>query len=179
MPIGEREPRPEKVQAVAELKEMLAAATLILTDYQGLDVKGISKLRKKLREAGGGYRVVKNTLFNLAARDTPAAPLAEGLAGPTAIVYTDADPVAAAKALADFAKAAKTVKVKSGIVDGHLLGPDQIEALAKIPPKQELYAMLVGGLQGPIYNLVGSLQSMMGQLVMTLQGVADKKAAAA
>ena len=102
MPIGEREPRPDKVQEVADLKEVLRAGTLILTDYQGLDVKSISALRRKLREAGGGYRVVKNNLFALAARDTAAMPLSEGLAGPTAIVYTDEDPVAAAKALEDF-----------------------------------------------------------------------------
>ena len=178
MPIGEREPRPEKIQAVADLKELLAAGTIILADYQGLDVKGISQLRKKLREAGAGCRVVKNTLFKLAASDTAAAPLAQGLVGPTAIVYTDADPVAAAKALEDFARALKAVKVKTGLVDGHVLSAAQIEELAKIPPKQQLYAMVVGGLQSPIANLVGTLQSMIGQLVMTLQGVADKKAAA-
>ena len=179
MPIGEREPRPEKVQAVAELRGLLAAGTVILADYQGLDVKGISELRKKLRQAGTGCRVVKNTLFKLAASDTAAAPLTEGLAGPTAIVYTDEDPVAAAKVLEDFAKAVKALKVKSGLVDGHVLDAAQIKELAKIPPKQQLYAMVVGGLQSPIANLVGTLQSMIGQLVMTLQGVADKKAAAA
>lgn len=177
MPIGTREPRPEKVEAVAELKEVLSASTVILTDYQGLDVKGLSALRKKMREAGGGYIVVKNTLFKLAADDTASAPLCEGLAGPTAIAYTAADPVAAAKALQEFAKGLKAVKVRSGIVDGRLFSADQVEALAKIPPKEQLYAMVVGGLQGPITGLVGTLQSMMGQLVMTLQAVADKQAA--
>ena len=167
------------MQAVSELREVLTCATLILTDYQGLDVKGISQLRKKLREAGSGYKVVKNTLFRLAAADTAVAPLAEGLAGPTAVAYTDVDPVAAAKALRDFGKAVKPVKVKCALVDGHVLDAGQVDTLARIPPRQELYAMVVGGLQGPIYNLVGTLQSMIGQLVMTLQGVAEKKAAAA
>lgn len=179
MPIAERTPRPEKVAEVAEIKDMLKSGTVILTDYQGLNVKGISKLRNDLRGTGSGYRVVKNTLFRLAAADTVAAPLAEDLAGPTAMVYTDSDPVAAAKALQDFIKAAKAVTVKAGIVDGQLLSAEQVEALAKIPPKQELYAMVVGGLQSPITGLVGTLQSMMSQLVMTLQGVADKKQAAA
>jgi large subunit ribosomal protein L10 len=179
LPIGERQPRPEKVQTVADLKEMLNVSTVILTDYQGLDMKGITSLRKKLRETGGGYRVVKNTLLTLAAADTPTSVLAEGLTGPTAIVYTDADPVAAAKALAEFSKGAKTVKVKTGLVDGQLLSAEQVAALAKIPSKQELYAMVVGGLQSPITGLVGTLQSMIGGLVMTLQGVADKKQAAA
>ncbi|MGC8862455.1 MAG: 50S ribosomal protein L10 [Armatimonadota bacterium] len=177
--MGERQPRPEKVQAVAELRDLLGVGTVILTDYQGLDVKDMSELRKKLRESGTGCRVVKNTLFRLAAVDTPAAPLAEGLVGPTALVYTDDDPVAAARALEEFAKAAKQVRVKSGIVQGQILTAEQVQAMAKIPPKQQLYAMVVGGLQSPITNLVGTLQSMISRLVMTLEGVAEKKAAAA
>ena len=67
MPIGDKKPKAEKVQAVAELKEVLNVGTLILADYQGLDVKSITELRRKLREAGSGYKVVKNTLFDLAA----------------------------------------------------------------------------------------------------------------
>lgn len=177
MAIGDRQPKPEKIEEVAELQQILNAGTLILTDFQGLDVKGISALRKKLREAGSGYRVVKNTLLTRAAADSAVKPLTEGLMGPTALVYTDDDPVAAAKALQEFAKASKILKIKSGMVDGTVYGPEQIEALASIPPKQQLYAMVVGGLQSPITGLVGTLQSMMGQLVMTLQAVVEKQAA--
>lgn len=172
-----REPRADKVQEVAELKELLKAGTIILTDYQGFDIKSLSALRKKLREAGGGFRVVKNTLFALAAADTPASALTEGLAGPTAIAYSN-DPVAAAKAIQEFTKGPKTLKVKSGVVEGRVFTPEQIDALASIPPREQLYAMLVGGLQSPITNLVGTLQSMIGQLIMTLQAVAEQKAAA-
>jgi large subunit ribosomal protein L10 len=177
--IPKKEPRPEKVQEVANLKELLNAGTVILTDYHGLDVKSISDLRRKLRAAGSGYRVVKNTLLTLAAAETSFAALAEGLRGQTALCYTDGDPIAAAKALQEFVKGAKPIHIKSGLVDGQVLSADQIESLSKIAGKQELYAMVVGGLQGPIYGLVGTLSSMMGQLVMTLQGVADKQAAAA
>lgn len=177
MPIGAKEPRAEKVEAVAQLRSALEVGTVILADYQGLDVKEISDLRKRLREVGSGCTVVKNTLFRLAVADTAAAPLAEGLAGPTAVVFTDEDAVGAAKILQDFAKRVKPIKVKSGVVDGNLYSAEQIEALSKIPPKQELYAMVVGGLQSPIRNLVGTLQSMVGQLVMTLQAVAEKQAA--
>ncbi len=179
MPIGKREPRPEKVQAVNEIREMVTnSAAVILTDYQSLDMKSLSALRKKVREAGGSLHVVKNSLFELAVRDTAAQPLAEGLVGPTAIVCAESDPVAAAKSLQDFAKGPRPLKVKSGIVDGVIYNPKQIEALASIPPKEQLYAMVVGGLQSPITNLVGTLNSMIGQLVLTLQAVADKKAAA-
>jgi large subunit ribosomal protein L10 len=177
--IPKREPKPGKVKVVAEIKDVLNASTVILTDYHGLDAKGIADLRKRLRDNGSGYRVVKNTLLTRAAVDTAASALTEGLCGQTALIYTDADPVAAAKTLLEFAKTGKHVKAKSGIMDGHLLSAAQVEALAKIPGKMELYAMLVGGLQGPIYGLVGTLKQTIGQLVMTLQGVADKQAGAA
>lgn len=178
MPIVKKEPKPQKIADVAELKELLDVSTLILTDFQGLDVKSLSELRGKLREAGVGYRVVKNTLFKLAAADTAAMPLTEGLVGSTAIVYTNDDPVAAAKAVKDATKGPKGIKVKSGLVDGHVMTVKEINALADIPPKEQLYAMVVGGLQSPITGLVGTMQQMISQLVFTLQGVADKKQAA-
>ncbi|MGQ9581545.1 MAG: 50S ribosomal protein L10 [Armatimonadota bacterium] len=179
MQFARKQPRPEKVQEVAKIKELLAVGNIVLTDFQGLNVKEMSALRNKLREVGSGYRVVKNTLFRLAASGMPVAGLCENLVGPTGVVYTSGDPVLAIKALEDFGKTTKPVKIKSGFVDGHILTADQIQELAKIPPKQQLYAMVVGGLQSPISNLVGTLQSLIGQLVFTLQGVADKKAAAA
>lgn len=177
MPKFGREPRADKAAEVAELREILGAGTVILTDYQGLDVKGITAMRRRLREAGSGYRIVKNSLFELAAVGSDAEKLTEGLAGPTAMVYTKDDPVSAAKALQEFAKGAHPVKIKSGVVDGHMMSSEQIVELAKIPGKQQLYAMVVGGLQSPITGLVGTLQTMISQLVFTLQAVADQKAA--
>jgi large subunit ribosomal protein L10 len=177
LPKFEREPRADKVAEVAELREVLQSGTVILTDYQGLNVKGITAVRKKLREAGSGYRVVKNSLFELAAVGSAADKLAEGLVGPTAIVYSDEDAVAAAKAIQEFAKGPHPIHVKAGLVEGHILTADQIGELAKVPGKQQLYAMLVGGLQSPITGLVGTLQQLMSQAVFTLQAIADQKAA--
>jgi large subunit ribosomal protein L10 len=165
------------VAEVAELKDVLDSGTVILTDYQGLDVKSISTMRKKLREAGSGYRIVKNSLFELAATGLDAEKLKDGLQGPTAVVYTKDDPVAAAKTLQDFMKGPQAIKIKKGVVDGQVLSAEQIAELAKIPGKQQLYAMVVGGLQSPITGLVGTMQQMISQLVFTLQGVADQKAA--
>jgi len=178
LPTFEREPRPDKVEAVAELKDVLNAGTVILTDYQGLDVKSISNVRKKLGEAGTGYKVVKNNLLALASIGLPAEKLVKGLEGPTAIAYTSDDPVAAAKALQDFLKGPKPIKIKAGIVDGQILDSSQITELSKVPAKPVLLGMLVGGLQSPITGLVGTLQQLYGQLVFTLQGVADKRQAA-
>lgn len=177
MPKFEREPRADKVAEVAELRSILESGTVILTDYQGLDVKGITSVRKALREAGSGYRVVKNSLLELAAAGSPAESLTEGLVGPTAIVYTHEDPVAAAKALQDFAKGPHPIRVKTGMVEGHVMTAEQIGELAKIPGKQQLYGMVVGGLQSPIAGLVGTLQQLIGQAVFTLQAIADQKAA--
>ncbi len=179
MQVAQKQPRPEKVAEVAEIRELLSEGCVVLTDFQGLNVKEISALRGKLREVGSGYRVVKNTLFRLAAAKTPAARLAEGLVGPTGILYTKDDPVVAVKALEDFGKTAKLVRIKAGFVDGQVLTAEQVQELAKIPPKQQLYAMVVGGLQSPISNLVGTLQSTLGQLALTLQAIAEKKGAAA
>ncbi len=178
MPIGEKTPRPDKVQMVDEIKGLIAGSTVILADYVGLDVKSLSKVRRRLSESATHCRVVKNTIFRLAVQDTPAAALGEGLVGTTAVVYTHGDPVAAAKALMDFTKGPRPIKIKSGMVEGQLVNAVQIEALAKIPSKPELLALMLGTLQSPITNLVGTLQSMMGQLVFTLQAVSEQKSAA-
>ncbi|MBP5093031.1 MAG: 50S ribosomal protein L10 [Abditibacteriota bacterium] len=176
MSIRTGEPRPEKVAAINEIKDMLSGASaVILTDYQGLDVKSISDFRKKLHEAGAQYKVIKNNLFILAVKDTVNEPLGENLAGPTGILYTEDDPVAAAKVLQPFTKGAKKIGVKGGVVDGTYFDEKQVMQLASIPSKQELYAKVVGGLQAPITGLVGTLQQMISGLVFTLQAVADAK----
>lgn len=177
MPMWQRTPRPEKVEEVAELEDILRSSLIVFTDFQGLDVKSISKVRGKLREIGGGYRVAKNTLLRRAASSESAKELTEPLVGSTAVAYSVGDPVAATKALMEFTKGQKGIKIKSGMVDGHILSADQVEALSKVPPRDQLIAMVVGGLMSPITNLVGTLQSLTGQLAMTCQAIADKKAA--
>lgn len=177
MPTWQRTPRPEKVEEVAELEDILKSCLVVFTDFQGLDVKSLSTVRGKLRESGGGYRVAKNTLLRRAASSDTAKQLTESLEGSTAVAFTAGDPVAAAKVLMDFTKGAKGIKIKSGIVEGQLLDAKQVEALSKVPPREQLIGMVVGGLQSPITNLVGTLQSMFGQLAMTCQAIADKKAA--
>lgn len=178
MSIRTGDPRPEKVQKIENMREILSdSVAVILTDYQGLDVKSISAFRSKLNEVNTSYRIVKNNLFALAVKDTVNEPLSEGLAGPTAILYTSDDPVAAAKVLQPFTKGTKKIGVKGGVVDGTYFDAAQIMQLASIPPKQELYAKLVGGLQSPITGLVGTMQQMISGLVFTLQAVADQKSA--
>jgi len=171
-------PNQEKVAIVNNLKEMLAdMSTVILTDHSGLSVKGISTLRARLREADSRFHVVKNTLFKLAVAGTQVEAAVADLEGPTSIVITKGDPVAAAKALAGFIREFKIPALKGGVVEGRVVTDSEIRALSTIPSRPELLAQLVGGLQSPIAGLVGALQSTVANLVLTLQAVAQKQAA--
>lgn len=177
MTAGTKEPRPEKIQAVEELRESVANASFVmLVDYQGLDVKTLSGIRNKLQTNGTEFQVIKNTIFQRAVADSPVAALAEDLKGASAVAYTTEDVVSAAKTMLEFAKGPKPIVVKNAVLDGMVINKEQIEALSKVPSKPELYAMVVGGLQSPITGLVGTLQTLYGQFVMTLQAISDQKA---
>jgi large subunit ribosomal protein L10 len=171
-------PTARKEAAVGELTEKLAQATnLFLTDYQGLTVAEITKLRGELRKDGNTYAVVKNTLFRIAAGDL-AAKLETYLAGPTGIVFAGADPVAPAKALKTFSDTVKRVAVKAAYIDGQVVDAAQVAVLAKLPPKLELIANLVGTLANPLRGLVTVLSGNQSGLVRVLQRIAEQKSGA-
>lgn len=171
-------PKPEKIEFVRELHEDLVAAKgLLLTDYRGLKVSEITDLRRKLRDAGASYKVVKNTLFHLAAQDRAEVGLDQYLEGPTGIAFATGDVIGTAKALVDFAKTHKTMAIKAGFLDGQVFDADQVVALSKIPPRDQLIAQMVGGIGAPLSGFVGTLQGVLSGLVFTLQAVADQKSA--
>lgn len=171
-------PNESKVETVRELKQDLQSANaLLLTDYRGLTVSEMTELRRKLHEAGANFKVVKNSLFKLAAEDLKDLDIDAILVGPTAIAFVQSDPVASARTIVEFIRVHKELSVKGGIVEGSLLDADQIQALSKIPPKEVLVAQMIGGIQAPIYGFVGTLQGLLSNLVYTLQAVSDKKAA--
>src|SRR5579871_1856241 len=172
-------PTARKEAAVGELAEKLAGAkSLFLTDYAGLTVGEITKLRGELRKDGNTYAVVKNTLFRIAAGDL-ATQLDEFLAGPTGIVFAGADPVAPAKALKTFSDTVKKVAVKAAYIDGKVVDAAQVDTLAKIPPKPQLIANLVGSLANPIRGLVTVLSGNQSGLVRVLDAIREQKASAA
>ncbi len=172
-------PTARKEAAVGELTEKLAASqNLFLTDYAGLTVEEITKLRGELRKDGSTYAVVKNTLFRIAAGDL-AEQLDEFLAGPTGIVFAGADPVAPAKALKTFSDTVKKVQVKGAYIDGKIVDARQVEKLAKLPPKLELLATLVGTLAGPLRGLVTVLSGNQRGLVRVLDAIREQKSSAA
>jgi large subunit ribosomal protein L10 len=171
------EPANAKVEMVSELRELVGLTkAAILTDYRGLSVAELTELRKKLREVDAEYRVVKNTLFKLAAGDQmPVAEMSEHLTGPTAIGFAKGDPVAVAKILLDYAREHKAMTVKAGVMDGRILSTEQVEALSKTPPREVLLSQMLGSLQSPIAGFVGTLGGIISNFVFTLQAIADKQ----
>jgi len=151
-------PTAKKEQTIEELRQRLAASKyLFFTNYAGLTVEEITKLRIELRKDGSTYAIVKNTLFSRAAGSELAERFAAFLAGPTGVVFAPTDPVAPAKALKTFSDEVKPLEVKAGYVDGQVIDAKQITALASLPSKAALQAQLLGMLASPLRNLVGVL----------------------
>ncbi len=172
-------PNAHKEHTVAGLRELIAGSKgAILTDYRGLTVAEVTTLRKKLRDSNAEYHIVKNTLFKLALGGKISPELEKLLVGPTAIVFAQDDIVAPAKAILDFAVAAKKpdVKVKGGYLDGKVYDVAQVTSISKLPPKPQIIAQLIGTLNGPVASLVGTLDGIIGEFVRTIQAVADQKA---
>ncbi len=151
----------QKQQAVAELAEKFkSAASGVFVDYCGLSVAEDTELRNKLREAGVEYSVVKNTLTKRAANEAGFADFDEILNGPTALAFSFDDVVAPAKVLADFAKNHEVMSIKAGFMEGKAMSLEEIDALAKIPSKDTLYAMLAGGLNATIAGLARAINAI-------------------
>ena len=143
------DPRPEKVAVVDEVKKKFTEADgAMLTEYRGLDVRSIAELRRALRDAGGEYKIYKNTLVRLAAQDV-GLDIDDLLTGPTAIAFvgekadgTAGDVAAVAKALKDFAKTNDALVIKGGLLDDQLLSAEDLKALAELPSRDVLLAQL-------------------------------------
>src|SRR4051794_2687873 len=153
-------PRAEKVAVVDEVREKFSAAgAAVLTEYRGLNVAAISALRRSLREAGGEYKIYKNTLVRFAARDL-GLEIDELLTGPTAITFVDGDAAAVAKALRDYARANPALVVKGGLLGTKALSADEVRALAELPSRDVLLSQLAGALAAPMQQFAGLLQAL-------------------
>lgn len=150
MPGKNRTLKEAKVQEIKGKLEKAEAA--ILANYQGLNVEEDTELRKKLREAGVEYKVYKNTLTKLAAKELGLDGINEYLEGPVSIAIGYEDPTAPARILNDFAKDHKKLELKAGIVQGEVYDTDKVKELAAIPPKEVLLAKLLGSFKAPLSN---------------------------
>lgn len=168
--------RPEKELKVKELTEKFKAAKAVyLTDFTGLDVIKATELRKRLREASVEYRVVKNTLAKMAAKNAGYDMLLDYLTGPTGLAFGIKDPIVPAKILTDFSKDNEKLKVKVGLFEGKVFDTKEIKHLALLPSREVLLSQVLAGLQAPISGFVGALGGILQKLVGTLDAVAKQK----
>lgn len=165
-----------KAEKVTALHAKFAdAKAAILADYSGLNVQQLAELRSQLREAVVELHIVKNTLARRAVEETSFILLADHFVGPTSVAFSQHDAVAMAKALTEYAKKEPKLNVRLGFVEGQLLTPEQVIALAELPPREVLLARMLGSVQSPLTGLVGVLQGVLRQLVYALQAVRDAK----
>ena len=171
--------RTEKATTIAELRQTLGSArSAVLTDFRGLTVAEITELRTLLRKSAVEYTVVKNTLAKIAVKDTNLAGLATYLTGPTAIAISREDPTAASRLLSSWSKNRPTFSVKGGLVEGQLVGPAEIAALANLPSRAVLLARMAGAFQAPLQGLANVLAGPMRALASVLDQVRAQKAKA-
>lgn len=169
-------PRPAKVAVVAEVRERLSSSdAAILTEYRGLNVTELAALRRSLREAGGQYKIYKNTLVRFAVRELGLEELEEMLLGPTAIAFVDGDAAAVAKSLRDFARGNPNLVIKGGVLGETILSAKDASALAELPSREQLLAQLAGAMAAPLQNMAGLLKALPQNFAYALRALADQQ----
>ena len=171
----------EKAELIDELhQEFGRSPHAILVDFRGLSVPAVTEFRRKVRQAGSRYRVVKNSLALRAAKDTPLEGLSAKFENTTGVAYTGSDPVVLAKVLVDFAKDHPQLVVKAGVVSGsQMLDAEGVKALSTMPSLSEVRARLLGLLQAPAARLVRLLSVPGGQVARVLRAHSEKEEGAA
>jgi large subunit ribosomal protein L10 len=170
--------RTQKEDSVKELNEKLATSRMALrTEYRGVTVEDITRLRKELRAEKSSYRVVKNKLFKIAAKGTPGEQLADSLVGPTGVVFLpmDGDPAAVAKVLKKFQEDVEAFEVGEGFLGEKQMSASDVEALSKLPSREELLSQLVRQMMAPIQNFHGVLSALPRNLVFVLDAIKRQK----
>jgi large subunit ribosomal protein L10 len=168
-------PTPQKAQTIDELADWLGRAKLaILTDYRGLKVADLQGLRGSLRPLGAEFRIAKNTLTRIAAERLGITGLATVLDGPLALTLVYDDVVGASKAVTDFARTSRILTIKGAVIDKRYIAPDDVEALATMPPREVLLGRLVGLLASPMARTVGVLSGPGRSIAYLLQARADQ-----
>lgn len=167
-----------KNDKVALIKEKIDKAQVaVVSEYTGLSVEEITKLRRELQKEGGDYMVTKNTLAKIAIKGTPYEVLAETLKGPIAIAFGFTDQVAPAKVLSKFIKDTKKGEIIAAAMDGQLMSAEEAKALANLPSREELYAKMLGCINSPASGIVNSVNAVMSSLVRAVAAVRDQKSA--
>ena len=167
----------EKKLVVRELhNEFGNSAGVVLTDYQGLDVHGISKLRKNLREKEIKFKVYKNTLIKRATKEIGLDKLSEDLTGCTAIAFSKDEPILTIKLLHQFSQQNKEIfKLKKALIEGQIFFGDQLDRIANLPTKEELLSQLLGNMKSPITSFVFTVSAPLSGLVNVIEQIRKQK----
>ena len=151
----------KKAAIVEEVSEKFkAAASVVVVDYRGLTVDEVTRLRKQLREANVEMKVIKNSILSRAAEAAGLEGMGEVFTGPTAVAFSNEDVVAPAKIIDEFAKDAKALEIKGGIIEGKVSSLEEITALAKLPNREGLLSMLLSVLQAPVRNVAYAINAV-------------------
>jgi large subunit ribosomal protein L10 len=169
-------PRPEKIAAVAAVRERLTSSRgALLTEYRGLDVAAMAGLRRSLREADGEYKVYKNTLVRFAVREAGLEGLEAMLEGPTAIAFADGELSDVARVLRDFSRSHPGLVVKGGLLGGDLVTAAEADTMASLPPRDVLLAQVAGALAAPLSKLAALLEALPRNLAYGLAALVDQR----
>lgn len=168
----------QKKAIVAEVADVASSAySAIAAEYRGLSVGQMTELRKQARNNGVYLRVIKNTLARRAVENTEFECMSEGLTGPLVLAFSQEDPGAAARVIKDFVKANKALEVKLVAIGGKLLGPEDLETLAKMPTYEQAISMLMSVMKAPVQKLAATLNEVPSKLVRTIAAIRDAKEA--
>ena len=170
-----KEERQQTIEALTD--RFRASPNVFVTDFTGLNVLRMTELRRRLRSAGGRYVVVKNTLAQRALAANRVQGLDDFLNGPTGVVLAGPDPVATAKVLSDFAKEFQKPEIKSGLVDGKAVTPEQVKRLASLPSRDVLLSQLAGTFQAPLAQFAGAMNGLLYQVVGALEALRAQRSA--
>jgi large subunit ribosomal protein L10 len=170
--------KPEKIDAVARMKDLFQGSrSFFVTDYQGLDVAAMTKLRSDLRAAGVHYLVAKNTLLKRAAAEAGVEGIDQHLSGPTAIAFVEEDAPSAAKVIHNSFKERELPRTKVFVVAETVYSADDLKAFAELPSREELLAQVAAAVEAPLAELVRTLDGFFQELILTLKGLEEQKQA--
>lgn len=168
--------RPEKVAAVEEIRQrIISSDAAVITEYRGLTVTEIARLRASLRDAETTYKIYKNTLARRAVEGTDLAGLTDLLVGPTAWAFVDGDVVSAAKAIRDFARTNDALVVKGGLLEGQVVTAEQVAEIAALPTREELLAKMAGAFKAPMAKAAGLFSALQRKTAYAVKALIDKR----
>jgi large subunit ribosomal protein L10 len=171
-------PRPDKAAVVDQVRGQFEDSNgAILTEYRGLKVHELAGLRRSLRSNGGEYKIYKNTLVRLAAKQSGLEALEEMLVGPTGITFVKGDAAAVAKVLRDYSRTNPLLLIKGGVLGDKVIGAKETAALAELPSREVLLAQMAGAIAAPMQQLAALMKALPQNLAYGIAALRDKKAA--